>query len=144
MFLDCKELSRCCSTVCVVPQSGRASPLEMFVALAGQDGLWCGDGAERAALAPVPGWPWPRGWSGARGAAASWQGVREPQAALICTQGGGWAGTGGGSQFPESFLLLSCSSARQAARPRVFCGLLAGMEEGDPWCLAVSECSFLV
>lgn len=82
----------------------------MFVALAGQDGLWCGDGAERATLAPVPGWPWPQGWSGARGPAASWRGMREPQAALVCTQGWGWAGTGGGSQFPESFLLLSCSS----------------------------------
>ncbi|XP_040980935.1 cysteine and tyrosine-rich protein 1 isoform X2 [Aquila chrysaetos chrysaetos] len=58
--------------------------------------------------------------------------MREPQAALIYTRG--WAGTVGGSQFPDSFLLLSCSSARQAAGLRFPSGLLAGMEKED--CLA--------
>ncbi|KAM9627594.1 cysteine and tyrosine-rich protein 1 isoform 2-T2 [Morphnus guianensis] len=84
--------------------------------------------------AAVPHWTWPWRWSGARGAAASWQGMREPQAALIYTRGWGWAGTVGGSQFPDSFLLLSCSSARQAAGLRFPSGLLAGMEKED--CLA--------
>lgn len=69
-------------------------------------------GAERALLAPVPGtavshWPWPWCWSTARGAAARWQGGREPQTALICTPGWDWAGTGGSSLFPDNFL-LSC------------------------------------